>query len=213
MTWKLKCITNLTIAGTTRYPATSVVDVDAIKQKLVSGEAGQLEGGRAGRMDAEKTRIKEDYTLIKILAAILSALLVIVTVFVVCCCCPSMSPVLATCHVSRVSAPCCRVPLLPRHQPQQGGARHRGGHPGAHCPGRRGQAAAGRQVRGDPQVSQVQDPLSHGQLETGGNSDRCPVTLHCPCRAEGAGSAGGRRGPGTGGGGGGCPCPAWTTST
>ena len=46
-----------------------------------------------------------------------------------------------------------------------------------------------------------------------GTVDRSPVTLHCPCRAEGAGSAGGRRGPGTGGGGGGCPCPAWTTST
>ena len=96
---------------TARYPATSVVDVDAIKQKLVSGQAGQLEGGRAGRMDAEKTRIKEDYTLIKILAAILSALLLIVTIFVVCCCCPSMSPVLATCHVSvpRVAeCPCYR---------------------------------------------------------------------------------------------------------
>ena len=46
-----------------------------------------------------------------------------------------------------------------------------------------------------------------------GTVDRCPAVLHCPCRAEGAGSAGGRRGPGTGGGGGGCPCPAWTTST
>ena len=73
-----------------RYPATSVVDVDAIKQKLVSNPVGSsISGGRAARMDAEKTKIKEDYTLIKILAAILSVLLVLVIIFILCCCCPS----------------------------------------------------------------------------------------------------------------------------
>ena len=73
-----------------RYPATSVVDVDAIKQKLVSNPVGSsLSGGRTSRMEAEKTKIKEDYTLIKILAAILSVLLVLVIIFILCCCCPS----------------------------------------------------------------------------------------------------------------------------
>ena len=72
-----------------RYPATSVVDVDAIKQKLVSNPIGSDISGRNGRMEAEKTKISEDYTLIKILAAILTALLVLVIIFIVCCCCPS----------------------------------------------------------------------------------------------------------------------------
>ena len=73
-----------------RYPATSVVDVDAIKQKLVSNTLGaDLHTGRNARMDTEKTKIEEDYTLIKILAVILSVLLVIVILFVLCCCCPT----------------------------------------------------------------------------------------------------------------------------
>ena len=73
-----------------RYPATSVVDVEAIKQKLASSgleEAGS--GGRTSRMEAERQKIGEDFTLIKILAGILSALLVIVIIFILCCCCPS----------------------------------------------------------------------------------------------------------------------------
>ena len=209
MTWKLKCSLNLIL--TARYPATSVVDVDAIKQKLVSGEAGQLESGRAGRMDAEKTRIKEDYTLIKILAAILSALLVIVTVFVVCCCCPSMSPVLATCHVSvpRVAeCPCyrdtSRNKVGPATEEDIQVLTVRDGE--------------GKQLQDARFVEILKSAKSRirsatDSLRQVGTVDRCPVILHCPCRAEGAGSAGGRRGPGTGGGGGGCPCPAWTTST
>ena len=72
-----------------RYPATSVVDVEAIKQKLASSDPAGEAGGRAGRMEAERQKIGEDFTLIKILAAILSALLVIVIIFILCCCCPS----------------------------------------------------------------------------------------------------------------------------
>ena len=73
-----------------RYPATSVVDVDAIKQKLVSDPRGSdLSGGRGARADTEKKKIEEDYTLIKILAAILSFLLLFVLIFILCCCCPS----------------------------------------------------------------------------------------------------------------------------
>ena len=77
-----------------RYPATSVVDVDAIKQKLVASPDGSdLSGGRDGRAETEKKKIEEDYTLIKILATILSILLLIVLIFILCCCCPSK-----TCH-------------------------------------------------------------------------------------------------------------------
>ena len=77
-----------------RYPATSVVDVDAIKQKLVASPDGSdLSGGRDGRAETEKKKIEEDYTLIKILATILSVLLLIVLIFILCCCCPSK-----TCH-------------------------------------------------------------------------------------------------------------------
>ena len=73
-----------------RYPATSVVDVDAIKQKLVNNpEGSDLSGGRNGRVETEKKKIEEDYTLIKILATILSILLLIVLIFILCCCCPS----------------------------------------------------------------------------------------------------------------------------
>ena len=73
-----------------RYPATSVVDVDAIKQKLVANpEGSNLSGGRDGRAETEKKKIEEDYTLIKILATILSILLLIVLIFILCCCCPS----------------------------------------------------------------------------------------------------------------------------
>ena len=67
-----------------RYPATSVVDVEAIKQKLASAT-----GGRTSRMEAERQKIGGDFTLIKILAGILSALLIIVIIFILCCCCPS----------------------------------------------------------------------------------------------------------------------------
>ena len=79
-------VTSLIVSA--RYPATSVVDVDAIKQKLASSDP-ERGGGRVSRMKAERTKIAEDYTLIKILAAILSALLLIVIIFILCCCCPS----------------------------------------------------------------------------------------------------------------------------
>ena len=73
-----------------RYPATSVVDVDAIKQKLTANPDGSdLLGGRDGRAETEKKKIEADFTLIKILATILSVLLLIVLIFILCCCCPS----------------------------------------------------------------------------------------------------------------------------
>ena len=47
-----------------RYPATSVVDVDAIKQKLSSNAAGaNLANGRGARMDTEKTPCKDEVVL------------------------------------------------------------------------------------------------------------------------------------------------------
>ena len=81
-------VTSLIVSA--RYPATSVVDVDAIKQKLVANpEGSDLWGGRNGRAETEKKKIEEDYTLIKIPATILSILLLIVLIFILCCCCPS----------------------------------------------------------------------------------------------------------------------------
>ena len=82
-----------------RYPATSVVDVDAIKQKLVADPRGSgISGGRDGRAETEKKKIEEDFTLIKILATILSVLLLIVLIFILCCCCPSKLKTIFKCN-------------------------------------------------------------------------------------------------------------------
>ena len=148
-----------------RYPATSVVDVDAIKQKLVANPDGSdLSGGRDGRVETEKKKIEEDYTLIKILATILSILLLIVLIFILCCCCPSKI-------TSRQKIKenyklfVVRMSLLQGHHQEQGGPRHGGGHPGADREGRGGEDPAGRQVCGDPQVGQVKNQVGHGESE------------------------------------------------
>ena len=71
-----------------RYPATSVVDVDAIKQKLV---AAPFIGGSArnGRVDDIVATTSDDDYLVYVLAILLAFLLVIAIIFLVCCCCPS----------------------------------------------------------------------------------------------------------------------------
>jgi len=71
-----------------RYPATSVVDVDAIKQKLVSTPFN-ARSDRSGRYDDIVATSSDDDYLLYVLAILLAFLLVLATIFLVCCCCPS----------------------------------------------------------------------------------------------------------------------------
>ena len=70
-----------------RYPATSVVDVDAIKQKLVSTPITRSNGRSSRLNDVVATSTQPDY-LLYVLAILLAFLLILAIIFLICCCCP-----------------------------------------------------------------------------------------------------------------------------
>ena len=95
-----------------RYPATSVVDVDAIKQKLVSTPFSNARSDRIGRYDdVIATPSDADY-LLYVLAILLAFLLVVAIILLICCCCPGILRILLfRCIIPLFS----RLLLLQRH--------------------------------------------------------------------------------------------------